>query len=94
MGYDYKKFRSRDHIVKVFPFSSERKKMATVYQDDERKIYVFVKGAPDFLTPYCTKFVSKKGNQSKIDNDFNQKFNQTIIDFANESLRTLLLSYK
>ena len=30
-GYDYEKFRNRDRIRKVFPFSSEKKKMATVY---------------------------------------------------------------
>lgn len=33
MGYDYEKFRNRDRIKKIFPFSSERKKMATVYED-------------------------------------------------------------
>jgi len=31
MGYDYEKFRNRDRIKKTFPFSSERKKMATAY---------------------------------------------------------------
>jgi magnesium-transporting ATPase (P-type) len=33
MGYDYKKFRNRDSQLRVFPFSSEKKKMATVYRD-------------------------------------------------------------
>jgi magnesium-transporting ATPase (P-type) len=40
--------------------------MATVYQDDKGAIYVFVKGAPDFLIPYCTKFVNRNGHQSKL----------------------------
>jgi Ca2+ transporting ATPase len=94
MGYDYKKFRNKDHIVKVFPFSSEKKKMAAVYQDDKGSIYVFVKGAPDFLIPYCSKFVDRNGRQAKVTSEFNDTLNNTIIDFANESLRTLLLSYK
>jgi Ca2+ transporting ATPase len=94
MGYDYKKFRNKDHIVKIFPFSSERKKMATIYQDDKGAIYVFVKGAPDFLIPYCSKYVNRNGHQSKINPEFSESLNQTIINFANESLRTLLLSYK
>jgi magnesium-transporting ATPase (P-type) len=34
MGYDYKKFRHRDNQLKIFPFSSAKKKMATVYGDD------------------------------------------------------------
>jgi Ca2+ transporting ATPase len=94
MGYDYKKFRNKDHIVKIFPFSSEKKKMATVYQDDKGAIYVFVKGAPDFLTPYCTKFVNRNGHQTKMTTEYTESLQQTIVDFANESLRTLLLSYK
>ncbi len=40
--------------------------MATIYQDDKGAIYVFVKGAPDFLTPYCSKFVNRNGNQHKM----------------------------
>ena len=94
MGYDYKKFRNKDHIVKIFPFSSERKKMATIYQDDKGAIYVFVKGAPDFLIPYCSKFIDRNGRQSKLTSEFSDSLQQTIVDFANESLRTLLLSYK
>jgi magnesium-transporting ATPase (P-type) len=40
--------------------------MATVYQDDKGAIYVFVKGAPDFLIPYCNKFINRNGHVTKI----------------------------
>lgn len=33
MGYDFKKFRNKDNQQRIFPFSSEKKKMATVYAD-------------------------------------------------------------
>ena len=66
MGYDYEKFRSRDRIKKIFPFSSERKKMATVYEDEKGKLYLFVKGAPDFMLPACSSFVNSEGGISKI----------------------------
>ena len=49
LGYDYKKFRNQDRIKHFFPFSSERKKMATVYEDEIGKLFVFVKGPPDFM---------------------------------------------
>jgi P-type E1-E2 ATPase len=68
--------------------------MAAVYQDDKGSIYVFVKGAPDFLIPYCSKFVDRNGRQAKVTSEFNDTLNNTITDFANECLRTLLLSYK
>jgi Ca2+ transporting ATPase len=58
LGFDYKLFRNKNHILKVFPFSSSRKKMGVVYQDDKGSKFVFVKGAPDFMMPYCTKYIT------------------------------------
>lgn len=70
MGYDYKKFRNRENQLRVFPFSSEKKKMATAYKDEKNTNYVFVKGAPDFLLEHCTRFINKNGSVSKINSDF------------------------
>jgi P-type Ca2+ transporter type 2B len=66
MGYDYKRVRNRDYIQKTFPFSSSKKKMCTVYKEDKGPAYCFVKGAPDFLLPYCTKFINKTGHVTKV----------------------------
>jgi len=94
MGYDFKKFRNKENMTKVFPFSSEKKKMATAYHDDQGTQYIFVKGAPDFLLPYCTRYVNKSGSVSKITTDFTDSIHETILDFAHGSLRTILLAYK
>ena len=94
MGYDYKKFRNKEHQKKVFPFSSEKKKMCTIYEDDKGSSYAFVKGAPDFLLPYCTKYINKNGQVSKINEAFINNIEETILDFAAGSLRTILLAYK
>lgn len=93
-GYDYKKYRNRDKIKKIFPFSSQEKKMATIYEDDKGKLLCFVKGAPDFLLPSCTQYVNNDGKVSKIDGAFTEKLHEVIEDFAAGSLRTLLLVYK
>ena len=85
---------SEEEQLKIFPFSSEKKKMATTYMDDKGIKYVFVKGAPDFLLPYCTKYVNKNGSVSKITTDFTNTVQDTILDFAAGSLRTILLAYK
>lgn len=60
-NYDFTKIRDKDkeRIIKTFPFSSEKKKMTTVYMDNPKVIYSFTKGAPDFLLPNCTKFINK-----------------------------------
>ena len=94
MGYDYEKFRNRDRIKKIFPFSSEKKKMATCYEDDKGKLYVFVKGAPDFMIPACTQYVKEDGGIAKINQDFLDELSGAQVDFANGTLRTLLLTYK
>lgn len=94
MGYDYKKFRNRENQLRVFPFSSEKKKMATAYKDEKNTNYVFVKGAPDFLLEHCTRFINKNGSVSKINSDFISSIKETIENFASESLRTILLTYK
>jgi len=73
MDYDYLKFRNRDRIRKIFPFSSEKKKMATVYEDEKSKLYLFVKGAPDFIIENCSSFVNRDGGVSKINENFTQQ---------------------
>ncbi len=78
MGYDYEKFRNRDKIKKIFPFSSERKKMATVYEDDKGKLYLFTKGAPDFMIPSCSHFINKDGGISKVTTDFSDTLQSAI----------------
>jgi magnesium-transporting ATPase (P-type) len=69
MGYDYKRWRMKDKIVKAFPFSSLEKKMATVYAD-EKKTYTFVKGGPDFLLDYCSQYINIDGGISKINQEY------------------------
>ena len=94
VGFDYEKFRNRDRIKKIFPFSSEKKKMATVYEDEKGKLYLFVKGAPDFMLPSCTHFVNRDAGISKINQEFLDQLNDSIESFAAGSLRTLFLTYK
>jgi Ca2+ transporting ATPase len=94
LGYDYEKFRNRDRIKKVFPFSSERKKMATVYEDEKGKLYLFVKGAPDFMIPSCTHFINRDAGVSKINQEYLNQLNDAIEGFAVGSLRTFSLCYK
>lgn len=93
MGYDYKKWRNRDLIKKIFPFSSEQKKMATIYEMD-KKLNCFVKGAPDFLLEFCTQFINIDGEVVKMTSEQQHVIQETIEDFASGSLRTILLTSK
>lgn len=53
-----------------------------------------MKGAPDFLLPYCTKYINKTGHVTKITPAFTDSMHANILDFASQSLRTILLAYK
>ncbi|KAJ3394883.1 hypothetical protein HDU84_005818 [Entophlyctis sp. JEL0112] len=62
-GYDYKAIRKSDNttIVQIYPFSSERKSMASlvkVIRPDGSTIYrLHVKGAPEIVMRYCDRVV-------------------------------------
>ena len=94
-GYDFRNVRDKqkDKILKIFPFSSERKKMTTVFEDG-KQILSFTKGAPDFLIDKCTKYISRNGTVAKINAEFLGQLKAAISEFASESLRTILIAYK
>lgn len=80
-------------MLKIFPFSSDSKKMTTIYKENN-SIYVCTKGAPEYLLHHCTQFIDSEGRVSKIDSNFEKNLKENMSKFANESLRTLLLCYK
>ena len=57
-------------------------------------MYVFCKGAPDFMIPACSHFVNQDGGVSKINQDYIDQLTGAQESFANGTLRTLLLTYK
>ena len=64
-GYDFRKVRNSDKVIKVYPFSSEAKTMSTIIKDNG-KIYVFSKGAPDFLLKNCAYYLNAEGKSTPI----------------------------
>ena len=92
-GYNFKNLRKKESMLKIFPFSSESKKMTTIYQDN-KTTYVCTKGAPEYLMHHCTQFIDSEGKISKITSEFEKKLKDNMSKFASESLRTLLLCYK
>ncbi|EAR95699.2 calcium-translocating P-type ATPase, PMCA-type protein (macronuclear) [Tetrahymena thermophila SB210] len=94
---DYRNYRPSDNIIKVIPFSSDRKRMTTVYQPKEGNkniLRVYTKGAPDIILDFCKKFINRNGQVETINEDFLIKIKEIQKKFANDCLRTLLLTYK
>lgn len=94
-GYDFRNIRDKqkDKILKTFPFSSEKKRMTSVFEEGGQ-FFSFTKGAPDFLISKCTKYISKGKEVLPIKAEFLAQLSSAISEFASESLRTILIAYK
>lgn len=76
-GYDFKQLRKKENIVRAFPFSSLRKRMTTIFKVGD-KVYVFTKGAPEYLIPEVTQFIDRQGKVAKVTTQFSKQLTQTI----------------
>ena len=95
-GYDYRDFRPNNKIIRVIPFSSERKRMTTVFFDPvANKWLIFVKGAPEFIFDRCANIMKANRKVMPFNNFEKHDLNLKVINnFAEQSLRTLALAYK
>ncbi len=82
LKYDYKRL---DEI----PFSSERKKMTTVYNIKEENI-AFSKGGPEIVLEMCDKIYPNR----TLDKEDKEKILKAFAEFAQNGLRVLGFAYK
>lgn len=66
--------------------------MTTVCKE-KGKFYAFTKGAPDFVLKRCSFYLNAEGNKVKITDAYKGTLNQNLNEFAQGTLRTLLLAY-
>jgi Ca2+ transporting ATPase len=93
LGYDYKKVRNKDRIIVSYPFSSARKKMTTIYRADDG-VYVFCKGAPEFVVPFCSHYINAEGLVCEADDKWRNSIDKVITANASECLRNLYYAFK
>lgn len=93
LGYNYRTHRNKDDIIKIYPFSSKVKSMTTIGKIDGEP-YTFAKGAPDFMIKHCSHYVNKNGEVVPIDDNFTKVLFEKLENFAEQTLRTLLIGYK
>ena len=67
-GFDYRKIRTEEYckIEKCYPFSSEKKRMAVIYQKDGKRT-LLVKGASDIVIGNCVNYLAEDGTKKKLD---------------------------
>ena len=85
---------SRYRRVAEIPFSSERKMMTTVDEDDaEAGVVIVTKGAPDVLLDRCTREY-RAGSEIDLTPERREQILASVDSLADQALRTLAVAYR
>eukprot|EP00002_Diphylleia_rotans_P008168 TRINITY_DN1790_c0_g2_i3.p1 TRINITY_DN1790_c0_g2~~TRINITY_DN1790_c0_g2_i3.p1 ORF type:complete len:1013 (-),score=226.89 TRINITY_DN1790_c0_g2_i3:998-4036(-) len=94
-GCDYMAMRQQAQVVRVFPFSSKRKRMSTVVRVGETNMQIFTKGASEIILGRCAYYLDAQGTRVPMTTDTFNEINSNVIEaFASNGLRTLCIAYK
>lgn len=77
-GSDYRDLRSSVRLIDEVPFSTERKYMASVVENADGKVYLFVKGAPEIVYGMTA--------HSEI---AREDLDRVLLGYQNQAMRTL-----
>jgi Ca2+ transporting ATPase len=80
-------------IVKINPFSSERKKSSIIIKNGE-SYRVYVIGAPDFIEKFCVEQLDLEMKEHPFTTANKEKFLNTQSEMARLGLRTLSIAYR
>lgn len=99
LGYDYEKLRESNEKAEdgVWPFSSKRKRMATlIVRQREGGIgyRLHVKGASEIVLGLCDRTVGEAGRVIHMPPSRRAVIEAKIREWASEGLRTLVLAYR
>jgi Ca2+-transporting ATPase len=94
-GLDTERLEARFERIGEIPFSSSRKLMSTVHgdTDQEERILVLTKGAPDMLLARCSHELVGESSQL-LTEERRQTILQSSEDLAGEALRTLGVAFR
>ncbi|GJJ68799.1 P-type Ca2+ transporter type 2B [Entomortierella parvispora] len=109
-GADYRRLREAAPVVHLYPFSSERKSMATIVQMGPKQFRLHAKGASEIIMKRCNKVVqissSEQGaplsekdrsaatTELDLNDELQTQIHKTIISYATQSLRTIGIAYR
>ncbi len=89
--------KKEDNILQIIPFNSERKRACTAirHPDDQSKVRIYLKGAPEIVMDYCSSYVNDDGEASNLNQEKKVDILQNVVTekFAKNARRTLLIAY-
>jgi len=92
-GLAKSKLLKQFHIMREFPFDSDRKMMSVIVQDKDGKCFAVAKGAPDVILERSTH-VLWHDRKERLTEQRKNDIQKAIFHQANEALRTIAVAYK
>jgi Ca2+ transporting ATPase len=83
LGVDYGRVRQLEKIVQMVPFSSERKKMLTIFQETPTSQVLYMKGAPEIVVEHCA-YYKKDGKKYAIEKQWKDNLENNILRMIGE----------
>lgn len=78
-------------IIRQFPFDSTRKRMGMVVEDQNKRRFFIMKGAPEAVLPRCT--TNFRDGQSRVFSN-REEVDENITQMADEALRMIAIAMK
>jgi len=92
IGLDQPRLIQECPRVAEIPFTAERRRMSTVHET-RRGLVMYLKGAPESLLPYCTRLLTRQGEQPLAEVG-RRVIARQAADMAGRALRVLGLAYR
>jgi len=92
-GFSHDDTKNKFPRTNEFPFSSERKCMATIHAVETGEEIIFMKGAPEVVLNRCS-FTYESNNVKKLTETKKEEILDKNDQMANEALRVLAVAYK
>lgn len=94
LGDDYMEIRRKKKVITSFPFSSSRKRMSTMIENEKGGCSLHVKGASEIITSLSVNYLDSDGNLLPFTEKKKEEIYKIIENFAKEGLRTIGLAYR
>lgn len=93
MDFNKNELNQKYTRINEIPFDSTRKLMSTFHKNDNGKVLVFTKGAPDELIARC-KYYYSDGKIINLSDDILENIKSTNENYAKQALRVLAVAFK
>ena len=94
LGEDIYKYRDPEQEILRFPFTSETKRMTTVYNCYNKGFEVYTKGAAEVMVDLCHYYLNSCGQVAVLDSVVRDEFMGLISFYTSQRLRVLGLAYR